>query len=132
DGTLLRALPRMAWAAWQDDTHRAVKMHVAFEVFRAGPADATVTAGSASERQQFRAELLRAGRVYVIDRGYQSYELFADIRTAGSSFVARLACDAVFEVAAERPLTPSDTAAGVVQDQTISRLGTGHHKNWHK
>lgn len=132
DGTLLRALPQMAWAAWQDDAHRAAKVHLAFEVFRAGPADATVTAGSASERQQLCSELLRADRVYVIDRGYQSYELFADIRAAGSSFVARLAYDAVFEVATDRPLTPADRAAGVVQDQTISRLGTAHHKDWHK
>ena len=33
DGSLLKALPRMAWALWQDATHRAVKMHVAFAVF---------------------------------------------------------------------------------------------------
>ena len=34
DGSLLPALPRMAWALWVDDTHRAAKMHVAFEVLR--------------------------------------------------------------------------------------------------
>ena len=131
DGTLLRALPRMAWAAWQDGTHRAAKVHLAFEVFRAGPADATVTAGSASEREQLRAQLLRAGRVYVVDRGYESYALLADIRTAGSSFVARLQQDAVSTAAVTRPLTPADRAAGVVRDEAVGRLGTDHHKDWH-
>src|SRR5206468_1502491 len=101
DGTLLHALPRMAWAAWQGPTQRAAKVHVAFEVFRGTPADATVTAGVGPERQQLRAELLRPGRVYVLDRGYESYGLLAAIRAAGSSFVARLQADAAFAVADE-------------------------------
>src|SRR5687768_11733197 len=29
DGSLLPALPKMTWAVWQDDQHRAAKMHVA-------------------------------------------------------------------------------------------------------
>ena len=28
DGSLLPALPRMAWALWVDETHRAAKMHL--------------------------------------------------------------------------------------------------------
>jgi hypothetical protein len=132
DGTLLHALPRMVWALWQDATHRAVKVHLAFDVFRAAPADATLTAGCASEREQLRHHLLQPGRVYVIDRGYESYELLAQIRTAGSSFVARLQRDAVFEVSQERPVTRAARAAGVTRDVVVSRLGTSHHKNWHK
>src|SRR5262245_56441814 len=132
DGSLLRALPGMAWALWQGDARRAAKLHLAFEVFRAGPAAATVTPGSASEREQLRAGLLRPGRVYVLDRGYESYELLADIRAAGSSFVARLQQDAAFEPAGERPLAAADRAAGVVRDVDLSRLGGGHHKDWHR
>ncbi|MGH8066088.1 MAG: hypothetical protein ACRERE_12830 [Candidatus Entotheonellia bacterium] len=55
DGSLLPALPKMAWAVWQDDQHRAAKMHVAFEVLRQLPVGVTVTAGSASERGQYAA-----------------------------------------------------------------------------
>src|SRR6266581_2069968 len=55
DGSLLPALPRMVWAVWQDDQHRAAKMHVAFAVLRHGPVDVTVTAGNASERAELRA-----------------------------------------------------------------------------
>src|SRR4249920_3787313 len=45
DGSLVPALPRMAWALWQDDQHRAAKRPVAFAVLRQGPVDVTVTAG---------------------------------------------------------------------------------------
>jgi len=54
DGSLLPALPKMAWALWQDDQHRAAKMHVAFEVLRHIPVGVTVTAGNASERTEWR------------------------------------------------------------------------------
>ena len=63
DGSLLPALPKMAWALWLDETHRAAKMHLAFEVLRGIPVGVTVTAGNASEHAQLRA-LLQAGRLY--------------------------------------------------------------------
>lgn len=131
DGTLLRALPGMAWAAWRDNAHRAAKAHVAFEVFR-GPIDATVTAGRTSERGQLRTQLLHAGKVYVLDRGYESYRLLADIRAAGSSFVARVQQDVAFEAGDEHAIDPVAAAAGVVRDVTVRRLGTAHHTDWHK
>ena len=37
DGTILRALPRMAWALWEDDDHRGVKMHLHLEVLKGRP-----------------------------------------------------------------------------------------------
>jgi len=132
DGSLLRALPRMAWALWQDAGHRAAKLHLAFEVFRAGPADATLTPGNGSERQQLKAELLRPGRIYVVDRGYESYALLADIRAARSSFVARVQADVAFEVEREPEPTAAAKAAGVVRDVVLKRLGSAHHKDWHK
>ena len=50
DGSLLPALPRMVWAVWQDEQHRAAKMHVAFAALRQVPVGITVTAGNSSER----------------------------------------------------------------------------------
>src|SRR5438093_13449096 len=73
DGSLLPALPRMLWAVWQDDQHRAAKMHVAFAVLRHGPVDVTVTAGNASERAELR-RLVQPGGFYVFDRGYIDYD----------------------------------------------------------
>lgn len=131
DGSLLRALPRMVWASYRSGKN-AVKLHLAFEVFR-GPTDATITTGKASERKQLTEMLLAAEKLYVLDRGYESYELLAKIRAAKSSFVARLQEDCAFEVKGEdRPLTDADRAAGVVRDVELSRLGTSHHKDWHK
>lgn len=49
DGSLLPALPKMAWALLQDAEHRAAKMHVAFAVVPGAPVGVTVTSGNASE-----------------------------------------------------------------------------------
>ncbi|HEV3443616.1 MAG TPA: IS4 family transposase [Gemmataceae bacterium] len=118
DGSLLPALPKMAWALWLDDTHRAAKMHLAFEVWRGIPVGVTVTAGNASENEQLRA-LLQADRLYVIDRGYAEYQLFQDIINAHSSFIGRLRDNAVWQVVAERPLSAAARAAGVVSDRVV-------------
>src|SRR5208282_2883121 len=128
DGSLLPALPKMAWALWQDDEHRAAKMHVHFDVFKGAPMDVTVTHGSGSENQQLRNMLLPK-RLYVIDRGYAEYQLFQDIIDAGSSFIGRIKDNAAFEVLEERPITPEAKAAGVIRDAIMKRLGTEHHKN---
>lgn len=126
DGTLLPALPRMLWASCQDPQHRAAKMHLHFDVLKGVPADATFTAGASSEPEQLRLAL-QPGRLYVVDRGYASYQLFRDILDAGSSFVARVKDNTAFTVAEERPVTAAAQAAGVVRDLVVSKLGTDHH-----
>jgi Transposase DDE domain len=118
DGSLLPALPRMAWALWRDETHRAAKMHLAFEVLRGIPVGVTVTAGNASEHDQLRA-LLQAGRLYVIDRGYAEYQLFQDIVDAQSSFIGRLRDNAVWQVIEGRPVSTAARAAGVRRDLVV-------------
>lgn len=126
DGSLLKALPRMAWALWQDATHRAAKMHVAFAVFPGVPVAATVTAGNGSERDELR-KLVQPGGFYVADRGYADYSLFRDFDAQGVRFLIRLQENAVFDVLEERPLTAADRAAGVVRDVIVQRLGTKKH-----
>src|SRR3954454_19797439 len=103
DGSLLPALPRMAWALWLDAEHHAAKMHVHFEVLRGIPVRVSVTEGNGSETVQLR-QALQPGRLHVIDRGYADYQLFQDIIDAGSSFVGRIRENAVWEVVEERPL----------------------------
>jgi len=118
DGTLLPALPKMAWALWVDDEHRAAKMHLAFEVFRSAPVKATVTEGNGSEKKQLRLVLER-GRLYVIDRGYAEYALFQEIVAAGSSFICRIRDNAVWRLVEERQVTPEAKAAGVLRDLVV-------------
>jgi Transposase DDE domain len=128
DGSVLQALPKMAWALWMDDTHRAVKLHLHFDVLKAVPVDATLTPAACSEPAQLQA-MLQAGRLYVLDRGYASYELMQAILQAKASFVVRVKDNTAFTVGEERALTPAALAAGVVRDVVVTKLGTDHHKN---
>jgi DDE family transposase len=118
DGSLLPALPKMAWALWVDEEHRAAKLHLHFDVFKGVPCYATVTEGNANEKQELRAAL-QAGRLYVIDRGYAEYQLFQDIIDARSSFIGRIRDNAVYKVIEERPLSEDARRAGVVRDSVV-------------
>jgi DDE family transposase len=118
DGSLLPALPKMAWALWLDPQHRAAKMHVHFDVLKGVPIEATVTTGNDSETEQLRATL-QAKRLYVIDRGYAEYQLFQDIIDARSDFIGRIRDNAVWTVVEERPLTAEARAAGVCSDRIV-------------
>ncbi len=129
DGTLLPALPRMLWALWNDADHHAAKMHLAFDVLRGVPCDATLTAGASSEPEQLRV-MLQPGRLYVLDRGYAGYQLFRDILDASSSFVGRVKDNTAFTMAQDKPLSPQAQAAGVVRDLVVAKLGTEHHKDY--
>jgi hypothetical protein len=127
DGSLLPALPRMVWAVWQDEQHRAAKMHVAFAALRQVPVGVTVTAGNSSEREQTR-RLVQPGGFYVCDRGYVDYELFAQWHALPCSFIVRGQNNAAYEVAHERALSAAARAAGVTSDVVWLRLGTTHHR----
>jgi len=124
DGTLLPALPQMAWALWLDDKHRAAKLHLQFDVFKGVPEVASVTAGNGSENDQLRAAV-QPGRLYVIDRGYAEYQLFQDILNAGSGFIGRIRDNAVYQLVNNRPLTAAAKQAGVVRDCLVW-LGGDH------
>jgi hypothetical protein len=128
DGSVLPALPRMAWALWTDDAHRGVKAHVHFDVLKGVPEDATVTPAAGSELEQLRAAL-KPGRLYVVDRGYAGYWLFGAIVGAGSSFLGRVREGTAFTPHEERPVTAAARAAGVVRDVVARKLGTDHHKD---
>jgi len=128
DGSIFRAFPRMAWALWKDASHRGVKLHLHFDVFRCVPSDATITPAACSEPGQMRS-MLQPGRLYVHDRGYLDYELYGEILSAGSSFIGRIKDNAHYTVAETRPLSSEARAAGVVSDELVRRLGTSHHKN---
>jgi hypothetical protein len=121
DGTLLKGLPKIAWALWIDDEHKAVKSHVHFEILKAVPVKATITDGNANEKDVL-AENLDAGRIYVLDRGYAKYGLLQEILDNNSSFVCRIRDNYICEVVEERPITADGEAAGVVRDRIV-RLG---------
>lgn len=125
DGTLLPALPRMAWALWQDSKHRAAKLHLELAVWREVPVEFTVTEGNGSERTAWKQKL-RKGVCYVNDRHYaHDYALIKDVQAAEASHVLRLYNNAVLtRLGPARVLSEADRAAGVVEDVAV-RLGEG-------
>lgn len=124
DGTLLPALPRMAWALWQNPQNRAGKLHLEFSVWRQVPVEFTVTDGNTSERAVWKSKL-RKGACYVNDRNYShDYRLIKDVQKAQASFVLRLHNNAVFTpLESARVLSEADRKAGVVEDVKV-RLGS--------
>ena len=112
DGSILPALPRMAWALWLGDRGNGVRLHTQLDLAKGFPSDVELTEGSGSETSYLKVHL-EANKLYVMDRGYANYELLEKIMNAGSSFVGRLKSNAVLECQEERALTDEDTAAGV-------------------
>lgn len=131
DGTLLDALPRMAWALWLDKEHRGLKLVLQFDVLRSVPQTPVVGNAHINEKDALRQHLVpgclyrRRGSLAraLVDGGFAEYRFFEEIRQAGSSFVGRLKDNAVWQVVQERPLTEADRRAGVVFDQGV-RLGS--------
>jgi IS4 transposase len=129
DGTLLRALPKMVWALWVDDEHRAAKLHLQYALLRAAPSHATVTEGNGSERTALK-ETLAPERLYVLDGGYADYTLLASILEAGSSFVVRVRSCSVYKILEERPVSERARKAGVQEDLLV-RLGSDSARQLH-
>jgi hypothetical protein len=128
DGSIFRAFPRMAWALWKDASHRGVKLHLHFDVFRSVPVDAVVTPVACSEPGTMRT-MIQPGRLYVKDRGYLDHGLYCEILDGGSSFIGRIKDNGEYTVAETRPLSSEASTAGIVSDELVARLGTSHHKN---
>jgi len=124
DGTLLKCLPKIAWALWIDDKHKAVKNHVHFEILKGVPVKATITDGNANEKDVL-SETLEAGRIYVLDRGYAKYGLLQKILDNHSSFVCRICDNYVCQVIEERPITADGRAVGVLRDRIVQLGGKG-------
>jgi len=127
DGSLLPVFPRMAWALWVDETHRAAKMHLAFEVLRGDPAKVSITEGNGSEKNELR-KMREAGRLYVVDRGCVEYQLFQEIIDAKSSFVGRIRNDANWTAVKERPVSSEAKATGVRRDREVWLSGKKSRK----
>ena len=123
DGSMLRALPKMAWALWKDEQHRAVKMHIHFDVFKSIPTQVSLTTANDSERDQLQASL-KPGGFYVIDRGYRGWAFFQQIVDAGASFVGRVQENTVIHAAKELPMTAAARAACVLRDVQIKQTGS--------
>lgn len=118
DGSFFTVAPRIAWAIFNGSGKGNVRAHVQFDVLQGLPEHVTLTDGQASEAQQLQFTL-RPDCFYVMDRGFQSYELLSEIIHVGSDFLVRLRKSAQTETREELPLTAADQAAGVQSDACV-------------
>jgi hypothetical protein len=130
DGSLWRALPRMAWAEYgvgPKGQANGVRLHLRFKLVADQPLAAKITPGKSCERQALR-EMCVAGQTNVGDRYYgEDYQLFGEIDQAAGFFVFRIKENAVVHVEEELPLSEADRAAGLVRHRW-ARLGAHEAK----
>jgi hypothetical protein len=119
DGTVLRAVPRMAWAP-AGGPGTAIRLHLHFSVFDQIPEAWPITAGNVCERKVF-AQTVEPGAMIVADRHYgHDHALLARLQKRGVHFVIRLYNNLVLQpVGPERPLSEADRRAGVVWDRLV-------------
>jgi len=129
DGTLLKALPRIAQALWlttrSGTAHHAFRLHTQFELDKSVPARMDLTIGrntGDSDEREVLKRTLQPDRCYVMDRGYAKFALFNAIHAVDSSYVCRVRDNSGYGVIEDRTLTEEDLDAGVIGDQII-RLG---------
>lgn len=129
DGTLLKALPRIAQAMWlttrTGTAHHAFRLHTQFQLDKSVPTRMDLTVGrntGESDEREVLKRNLQPDHCYVMDRGYAKFTLFNAIHAADSSYVCRVRDNSVYEVVEGRTLTEEGLDAGVLSDQVI-RLG---------
>ena len=126
DGTLIPALPRMAWALWGKEGCQAAKLHLKFSVVRQSVSNSILTTGKTCERKTLKRmidpdELLVGDRYYGLD-----YQWLIELLAQMQWFIFRIRNDAVVTIVEEFSLTDDDREAGVVFDGLVT-LG----KDWH-
>ena len=123
DGTLLRALPRMTWALWQNDQNRSAKLHLKFSVTRQAALKTMITTAKHCERKALK-EMLDPNEFLIGDRYYGlDYSFLRALIRDGFWFLFRIRNDAVYEVTEEMGISKADREAGVVSDQLV-KLGS--------
>lgn len=128
DGSFFALAPRVAWALYTkpNTPHPRrkgnIRIDVHFNVLAGVPEQAIVTDGRTPEYQTLIEHLL-PDRFYVLDRAYHSYQMLADIISAGSDALVRLRSDMRFDVIQEHALSAEDHLAGVLSAQTVRVTG---------
>jgi hypothetical protein len=126
DGTLLKALPRIAEAMWLSTrtgtAHHAWRLHTHFDLDKHVPTRMTLTDGrnsGASDEKTVLRQHLEPDYCYIMDRWYAQFTLFNDIHRAGSSYVCRVRDNSLVDVVEQRPLSKEAVQAGVLGDALV-------------
>ncbi|MCP4898824.1 MAG: IS4 family transposase [bacterium] len=126
DGTFYTVASRVAWALHgkpndpdASPSRGAFRVDVHYDLLRGVPEQAVVSNGRLAEQDSLAARI-ESGKLYITDRAYQAFQLYAEIVAAESDFVVRQRKCALFETVADRPLSDADRVAGVRSDKEVS------------
>jgi len=94
DGSLFPVISSMSWAEYTS-THKAVKLHLCYELNRMISVDFLVTAGNYNERKAL-LKMLVEGVTYIADRGYGAFYVYHAIIQAKAHFIIRIKTNILF------------------------------------
>jgi hypothetical protein len=120
DGTIMRAVNRMAWAP-AAGPGAAIRLHLHFSVFDQIPVDWSITPANVCERHEWKKKV-QPGSFFVADRLYsEDHLLLKRLQKQGVHFVIRLLGNVTRKsLEPGRGLSSEDLKAGVVSDQLIA------------
>lgn len=121
DGTVFRAVSRMAWAP-AAGYGAGIRLHLHFSAFDQLPEDWSITPANVCERKEWKKKV-KPGAFYVADRLYgEDHLLLKQLQKIGVHFVIRMLGNIIRTLVEERVLTEEDRKAGVVSDR-LEELG---------
>ncbi len=120
DGSIFPAIASMLWAEYTS-THKAIRLHLCFELNRMIPAHFLVDTGNSNERNAL-LQMLEAGVTYIADRGYLSFSLLAAIVAAEAFFVIRAKVNLVYTRVERLPVDLPSTVQHIFRHVTDQRV----------
>lgn len=120
DGSVFPAIATMLWAEYTSK-HRAIRLHLCFELNRMIPAHFLVDTGKSNEKKAL-LQMLEAGVTYIADRGYLSFPLLAAIAAAQAFFIVRAKSNLVYTRVKRRPVTLPTTVRHIFHHVTDQRV----------
>lgn len=127
DGSFLRCVPDMLWAVFRKQSEkRGARLHLQFDLQLQAPTSVEITEAMSSEKKVLKKHL-KAGSLYIMDRGYVDYRLYQAIDDSDAYFAARIKDSNSYEVIEENIVSSQDAAAGVLSDQWV-RMGSAFTK----
>jgi hypothetical protein len=120
DGSLFPALTTMLWAEYTSQ-HRAIRLHLCFELNRMIAVQFLVDTGKSNEKKAL-LQMLESDVTYIADRGYLSFPLLAAIAAAQAFFVFRAKANLVYKRVEKLPVNLPTTVRHLFRQVTDQRV----------
>lgn len=126
DGSVFPAVTTMLWAEYTRK-HKAIRLHLCFELNRMIPVHFLVDTGKSNEKKAL-LKMLEANVTYIADRGYYSFSLLATIVAAQAFFVFRAKTNLVYTRVKRLPVELPATVQHLFHHVTDQRVRISNAK----